>query len=40
MEESLELRGLIIPFYKKNKAKKYCVYHQPINNNIIVLRLN
>lgn len=37
MSEPLELRELIIPFYKMNKrSKKYCVYHQPINNNLIV----
>jgi hypothetical protein len=37
MGEELELRGLISSFYKMNKrAKKYCVYHQPLNNNLIV----
>ena len=37
MGEELELRGLISLFYKMNKrAKKYCVYYQPLNNNLIV----
>jgi hypothetical protein len=34
--KTLELRHLTIPFHKMNKGKKYCVYHQPVNNNLII----
>lgn len=34
--KELELRNLNNIFYKKDRKKKYSVYHDPVNNNIIL----
>jgi hypothetical protein len=36
MDKELELRNLNNVFYKQDKKRKYSVYHDPINNNLIV----
>ena len=34
--KELELRNLNNVFYKKDRKKKYSVYHDPVNSNIIL----